>query len=45
LWLAVLSDMGTSLVVTANGLRLTRWQPRRIAVTATPADPSAPPGA
>ncbi len=28
LWFAVLSDMGTSLLVTANGLRLTRWKVR-----------------
>lgn len=27
MWLAVLADMGTSLLVTANGLRLLSWQP------------------
>jgi Cd2+/Zn2+-exporting ATPase len=25
MWLAVLADMGTSLLVTANGMRLLRW--------------------
>jgi len=25
MWLAVLADVGTSLLVTANGMRLLRW--------------------
>ena len=28
MWLAVLADVGTSLLVTLNGMRLLRWRPR-----------------
>jgi Flp pilus assembly protein TadB len=27
LWMAVFADMGASLIVAANGLRLLRWRP------------------
>lgn len=27
LWMAVFADMGASLIVAANGLRLLRWKP------------------
>ena len=29
LWMAVLADMGASLLVVANGLRLRRWRGQR----------------
>jgi Cd2+/Zn2+-exporting ATPase len=31
MWMAVLADMGTSLLVTLNGMRLLRWRGDKMA--------------
>ncbi len=40
LWVAVLADMGTSLLVTANGMRLLRFQTQRQSTVSVQREPS-----